>query len=75
MMDIKEQKVLNDTINSLVGKANGYDRIKNFFDTNQDIKKVYNEVKVECVRNGCYSEATTFIVTIEKLLERIDIEN
>jgi hypothetical protein len=76
IMNIIEQKQLTDTINDLVGKANGWDDLRKFFDENLDIQRYYKESQRECWDDGCYSASMIMTHTIEKLLSLVeDVEN
>ncbi|MFR2889116.1 MAG: hypothetical protein ACLTDM_13085 [Clostridium butyricum] len=54
---------------------NNWRKIEDFFNTNEDIQIYYERVKEKYTYNNC-DDATHMIITIEKLLERIqDLED
>ena len=71
-MDIDEKKELEDKIRSLTSKSNSWERMVEFFESNKSIKEYYDDVSEECRRNQSFGYATIMILTIEKLLEKID---
>ena len=64
--------MLNDELSSLRSRANSYDSVKNFFNTNARVEPYWNEVREQCIRDNCQSVPTMMILTIEKLLDEID---
>lgn len=59
-------------ISKLESNSNSFKQVENFFNTNKNIKKYYEETKDECIKDNCYGVATMMVLTIEKLLERIE---
>lgn len=61
-----------EEISKLESKANSFKQIEHFFNTNKSIQKYYKETIDECIRDNCYGVSTMMVLTIEKLLERIE---
>lgn len=55
-MNYEESKQLQDTISNLISKANAWDSIDKFFNTNKEIEEIYKEVRSECTRDGNYGQ-------------------
>lgn len=68
-----ESEQLLKTIDTLISKSNGWDRIDTFFETNPQIQTIYQKAQTECFSNGAYGKATIFIEAIEQLLDLVDL--
>lgn len=63
---------IKDEMDSLRSSANGWKRLVEFFETNEQLKPYYEEIKEECRRDNYFGIATMMVMTIEKLLEEIE---
>lgn len=70
-MNSIEQKELHNKLDELIRNSNGWDRINTFFQTNHEIQPFFKETSEECLRDGCYSLPVIYVMTIEKLLNKV----
>jgi len=68
----EDLKMVIENIKNNQGKINGYIRITDFFNTDKQVKTYFDEIKEQCRKDNYFGEATMIIMTIEKLLEKID---
>lgn len=61
-----------DALNVLVSCTNAWISLEKFFQEDTEIKPYYEEARDEAWRDNCQSASVIMIMTIRKLLERID---
>lgn len=72
MSNTELEKEINKKVSILTSKANGFDRLEEFFDNDKRINTYYKEAVEECRRDNCYGVATMMIVALEKMLDRLE---
>lgn len=74
MMHSSEQKKFVETVDEAIRKANSWDQIDRFFNEDKRIKRIYEEVRLECYRDQCFGAATIYLEVINKLMGMAEIE-
>lgn len=63
---------LGDYVDTLESKANGYDKIMEFFYHDKRLNPIYTKIRDEILRDNCQSSTAMVRATIDHLLDKIE---